>query len=234
MADITFPGSFPFSDGNTLSGPDTYELFYNVLNPNQSLGEINGRLTEVNLAASFDLEDIHTQRGSIVDGWSSAGTANLDWKKSLFGNRAITLNNEILFSLNAVDPTFFIPGLNRTFYLPRASYLLVYWCVHMSTASSDLAASNDVAQVYLHLDGTTIPDSVRCIPFSSAAWGGVAQYAAWQTFAKGRTWCGHLMSPSGSSVAAGWHTIGLKLIADSDPLMTRIHACHIIVTRWNA
>lgn len=231
--DITYPVSFPYTGTTTATGDgDLSLLVYDPSNPDASWSVINGYLDGDNMTSTYDLEYRHTQRGSIAQGWSSSGNSNLDYRHQVFGGyivnatggkyRAPTLDNE---------SKIYIPGANRTFYLPVASHVIVTWTVTWNSQVDD----EKLSKVYFHVDGTIQRGDSRNVAATSDSLSlSMDNYKLNYGYQKGRSYHGHYTSDGSSPMAAGWHTVGLGIIADPEVIMTRVHACDIVVLAFKA
>lgn len=233
MADITYPGFFPFTGTDALNGSNFYDLFFDPAAPTASLSVINGNLGAANFATSFELEDIHTQPGSIVNAFAASGNANLDWRAGLFGG--VTFNagtgeaNQI--SLLTDNARYYIPGANRTFYLPVDSHVLVMWTVYWNAQIVD---SNRLSRVYFHVDGVVQQETGRNIAHTADSTTEIDNFAVNNGYLKARAYSGHHITTFGAPMTEGWHTVGLGIIAEPQALVTRTHACDIVVMTFKA
>src|SRR5687768_2552866 len=115
MPTLTFPASYPPSDGDTFNATNVNDWFYDPAAPDESLAIVNGYLDWDNLDANLLVGAEYTQRGSFVYGEKASGTANLDYRWTWFGEwRAPTLLTD--WSVSEYDPYQPIPGACKTIY----------------------------------------------------------------------------------------------------------------------
>lgn len=228
MPDITFPGFFSFAAGDTSDAEDVEDLFFNDTSPTTSLSIVNGYLDADNFASTFDLEDVHTQRGSIVNFMSASGNANLDWKPQLFGGKTFNTGSGEQYRIPTMsgESKMYIPGANKTFYLPVQSYLSIHWNIFWNAQIPD----HSLSVVYFHVDGDPQRQCSRNVSYTSPVVGTETErYARNRGHAKARAYSGHWTSSFLAPIAAGWHTAGLAVVAEPDVILTRTHACDIQV-----
>lgn len=233
MADITYPAFFPFADADTATGSQIVDLLYDPASPAASLSVLNGTLTFANLAGSFALEEIHTQRASSVEAIRASANANLDYRPQVFGGFTFDqggAGEQYQIPLLTGQKKTYIPGANVThFYHWPNTTVVAMWSVMWNAHIGDTSLS----KVYFHIDGTIQQPDARNVSstFNNALPSAttVDNYRENFGYRKARTFHGHYVSPNDSAVAGGWHTIGLGVVADPDVIMTRIHARDIVV-----
>ncbi len=225
--DITWPAGFPYTGTDT--NESLFTLFYDVGGPDSSLAVVNGYIEDDNFASTFELEDIHTQRGSIVNAWSSSGNSNLDYIARVFGGYDFDTEAGDQFRMPALpgESKIYIPGANRTFYLPVDSYIIVFWTVYWNTQS--VPGTDVFSKVYFVVDNTLQQDNARNVGVTTGATSAITNLETNRGYAKARTFHGHYVTPNGSELSQGWHTVGLAVLSEPDVVMTRIHSCDIVV-----
>lgn len=231
--DITYPLTFPYAGTDTAAGEGDLSLLVNSPSqPSASWSVLNGFLDGDNMTSTYDLEYRHTQRGSIAHGWSASGNANLDFRHQVFGGFVVDTG---IYHYRAPalddDAKVFIPGANKTFYLPVESHVLVTWTVTWNTHVSQ----EKLSKVYFHVDGTIqVGDSRNVGTTSDPSGAQMDSYKANFGYLKGRSYHGHYATEGATPMAAGWHTVGLGLVADPEVPVTRVHACDIVVLSFKA
>lgn len=212
MADPTFP-YLPFSAGNTIDPSKVWTIFYDddLAGAANSLQVICGGLDEDNLAGSFNPGPEHLQPGAAAFVVGSSGTANLDFKDVLFGE----YETEEAWAFDSNAPYHGIPGGSRTVYLPWAAQVLVTWSVFWTAAamSSQIMKSD----IFLMVDEDYEDAQMRRHGRISDGFDNPEGYK------KSRVWTGHALL----ELEAGWHDIGLCILADKAINMTRVHAVNI-------
>lgn len=231
--DVTYPVFFPFSDGDTLDGDDVLSLFYDPAAPSASLFVLSGNLDVTNFDSSFRLEHSQIQRGASVDAWAVAGTANLDYRRAMFGGRNVQVGEENLFDLAEGEKSYSIPGGSKTFYLPVQSAILLAWTIYWNHQAPDSVA-NPLTQIFLSIDGEPVMDCVRQAGESFSS--GVEQIFNYSTnygFQKARVYHGHYVTPFTAYMDPGFHTASLRITTDSNVIFSRVHARNMCVWRMN-
>lgn len=218
-----YPVYFPFSTGNTIDADQVFTLLYDDVDVDQSLSVINGLLGP--LLIDFNVGHEYTQRGSHVDAEGSAGTAALDYSHRHVFPGVFTADPDA-FAPTTPEPGRPIPGANRTFYCKWAAAVRVKWTVYWTARNAE---NNDYkTRVYLVVDGAYEPAEMRQIGTTTY---GSTTYEV-RGYRRARIWTGHIWL----SLAAGWHTVGAWILADSrtdtrdDPARvghTRVHSCSI-------
>ena len=210
MPDLTFPVEFPVSNGDTIVADDLNNFFYSPVNPDESLGIINGLLDFDNLDPSLEVTYSMTQRGSHVDMCGSSGTANLDYKGAKW--------------FQDVEPIP-LPGGCRSYYCKwEEAQCLVMWTVFAQNIHD---SDDETASIKLTLDGDDVDAESRLITyevFDDSSFPPSAQPVF--AYKKARVWSGHAVL----EIEKGWHDIGLLLtgITGGDTITAvRIHAISI-------
>lgn len=223
MADIVLSSPFPFASGDSPDAGDVFRLFYRDQTVVDSLLAINGTLDEDNFDASFLVRNHHTQKGSHVDSGSVAGTANLDYKGSVYG-LFNGYDSSPAFDPDGSTPFQYIPGAGQPIYCKWPAYVLAMWQVY-STPANYFLSSQKFSQIFLTVDGEYEPSFVRMWPvIGDQAYGTVSRregvFDPVLTYEKARYWSGAALL----ELSQGWHDVGLAVVADFAIMMTRIHA----------
>ncbi len=208
--------------GDPLVASTVYGLFDSAATPAASLSVINGLLAYDNIpTATAVIAAEHTQRGSAVRGFSAAGTSNLDWRWTWFGDYTSSAYNS--YTVASTDPYRHIPGANRTFYVPWANAdVLIFPQIFFNNDHYQSVQANPIrSDVFLMIDGTYEAAQRRSVVFAGATAATPSGYKCH------RAWCGHAYK----SLSRGWHTVGLALLmeGDSDIRNTRTHSASIAV-----
>lgn len=236
MPTLTYPGYYPLT--GTASGAQLHDLFYDPSSPNASLAMLNGRLDGGNFTTTFELEQLHTQRGSVVTAFGSSANANIDYRAQVFGGFEFGATDPFEFPTLAGEQKFYIPGGNVTAFFPYETTILlvmftVYWNAHTPDA-------DNMSSIFLHVDGTVVQDMARNVSNTAPLTGTeVDNYSTNYGYKKARAFHGHFVSPATSPLGAnllsgGWHTVGLGIMADPGVKMTRIHARDIVVMAFKS
>jgi hypothetical protein len=230
--DITYPGFFPFTDSQVALGDNVFDLLYDPGSPSASLSVLNGWLDGQNFATSFQLADVHTQRGSIVDVSSSSANANLDYRKQVFGGFTFSSTEKFQVPLLTNEQKVYIPGANVTRFIPwTTAAVVVHWTIFWNAQNQ----GSSVSKVFFHIDGTVVQTEGRNVGLTSPNVAGeVRNYSTNKGYRKSRAFHGHYVSPSSSLISGGWHTFGLGIMADPAVDMTRVHARDIVVMAFKA
>lgn len=222
MPDLTLPSPYPFASTTDVTAAGLNGVFYNDASPTSALNVMNGYLDRDNFASGLSITPELTQRGSIVDGWSVAGTANLDFNLLHFAT-----NSESLTYVDKPRVALPIPGATRTFYLPRLSLVRMSWTVCWT---NDGTSNASYSRIVLFVNGNDAESQIRAVNKTqngsapATAAGSITHYG----YRKNRFWSGHEQR----LLAAGWHSVGLRLLADRDARNTRIWARHLDIVAF--
>lgn len=217
MPTYTIPAPYPLTDDTAITSSGVNTLMYNGASPADAWNIVNGYLDQDNMDANLVLTAELTQRGTFVDGWGCAGTANLDYRAVHFAG--CTEQN------NTYAPRPFasksIPGACRAIYLPRQSLVRISWTIGWTNDNANDAARS---RIVLYVDGDDVDSQVRqvdrCANLAPPDIIGNIQHYGYR---KNRWWSGH----NQMVLAAGWHDIGLRIQAHSSIPQTRVWARHI-------
>lgn len=211
MPNITYPAFFPFETGDLVAPTRVDNLFFDDTSAFQdSLAIVNGGLDAANISADWPITAEYTQRGSHVDMFTAARTANMDWRWSWAG----VFESDFPFVFDDKTPYKPIPGGCSEFYLRADSVVVLLWqCFWMNDCSnaSDPDAVFRTSDVFLLIDGT----------FEQAQWRATNIAATTidlpRGYEKARCWAGHVTV----ELAEGWHSVALCHVADRRIRMTR-------------
>lgn len=219
MPDITFPGTFPYSDGDTATATQINQLLYKASAFDESLGIINGQLDEDNILATHDVEAEHTQRGSSIFAVKAATTASLDYfatQRGIFGD-----HDSSTWSSTDLDEARVIPGgATPDFYMPWDGYVMLKWTAFWTNTSN---ADGVRSVVFMTFDDTYQTNQHRTVGRCENS---SANPPVHEGYKCSRCWSGHLMI----AASAGWHNAALKIIGDEDAEQTRVWARNILAT----
>lgn len=211
MPQLTFFG-LPV-DGDNRDAVVVRNLIHDESSPEDSLNIINGLLDWENIDAGWTVSKEYTQRGSAIDGVTSARTVNLDWSYRIFGTYQTGSFKNTNYGTNTVNNSLTrpIPGACREFYSKWDGYALVTWSVffgndnsNASYLSSVLLVANDSYQT------SQMRNASRCASYF---------------YQRARVWSGHAIV----QISEGFNSVGLHMIADSRIRMTRTWASNIQV-----
>jgi hypothetical protein len=232
MPDLTYnAGIYPISATATRAASDIMTLVHTEASPDTSLSVINGGLDDANVSSSWVIGKEYTQRGSSVDAFQAARTANLDWSWRMFGDwetgtdTAGTYGGTIATTVYraAHGPSRPIPGCNKTFHAPFDGYALVMWSIFWATDSG--AQPDDdptyLSTILLTMDGVYQPAQMRHVGLCCMN----AATSAFEPYKKARVWSGHAVV----AITAGHHDTGLAIVADRRIRQTRTWAGSIAV-----
>ena len=220
MPNLVYPSPYPMVSGAATDGADVLSLIDNGAAPEDSWSIINGMLDYLNVDASYLIPAELTQRGSMVDGGSVSGTANLDYCWRWFGDYDSPADQDFLFDED--DPYQYIPGACASFDMPWDGYVLLSWTIfaqndnYSSAPFSGLFVPGDLdlSEFVLLIDGDYENGQHRSLAKAGTG-------ANPQAYVKARAWSGMAVVP----LTKGHHDVGIALVADQQIRMTRVHAC---------
>lgn len=212
MADINLP---TFASGNVIDPDLVMPVFYEdaLASILSSLQTVNGALDGDNLDAGLVITQFMTQKGSFLAMDGSSGTANLDYRKSWFGNLEWSVD---LSEFNRTDQIQAIPGACRSEYCKWPALALVTWTVFWEWNNTDDNTERSLIRLY-------VDDVAQDSSYRVAGRLGSTKLTP-EGYVKSRLWTGHRLV----ELTQGWHDIGLKIQA-SKTYTTRIHSCSIDV-----
>lgn len=216
------------ADGDTIDATEVWQRFVNTT-PEAGLTVINGSLDQDNIAAALTINREHVQPGALVDGWSAAGNANLDWRWSWFGSFDNTLDGTAdedagAHGSAAAAPSAIpgiarpIPGGGRRFWLRRACRVLVTWQVMWTNSShSDESSERRLSTIFFTVDGDSYQTAQRRSVGQTATGAFPAEHEGYK---KNRYWHGHMLL----DLQRGYHDVQLYIAAHKDIPNTRVWA----------
>lgn len=215
MPNINYPAFFPFAAGDVISPTRVDDLFFDDTSSYQdSLAIVNGGLDEGNISGSWAIDAEYTQRGSHIDMFSAARTANMDWRWSWSG----VYESAYPFVFNSKTPYKPLPGGCVDIYCRADSVVLLLWqCFWMNdnTNQNEATATARMSEVFLLVDGELVDEQWRATDIVCT------NIASPKGYEKARCWAGHLTV----ELAEGWHRVALCHVADRRIRMTRHWAC---------
>lgn len=218
MADLTYnPAYFPMANGDAITAVALRELVYSETSPSASLAIVNGGLDYRNFATSFKVLAEHTQRGSLVEMESCAGTANLDYVGFWFAGYDSTAT--WLHAAESRPEARAIPGASKRIYVPATSIVRLAWTVFWTNDNDN---ANVRSRVFLEVDGVIQAGQMRQV--NDAMDGGVHK-----GYARNRVWSGSTIV----TLTEGWHDIAMKVTADRGMRQTRVWARSLNVLRFH-
>lgn len=213
------------ADGALIASDPIMDLLLFRQNIVASASVINGLLDIDNIVnvgtPAIDARD--TQRKSAVDLTYSAGTANLDYRWTWFGDYT-SPTDETVVTVEAYDPFQYIPGGCRSFRMKRDGFALVMWNIFWNNDNYDAAVNTYRSDIVLMVDGAFETSCRRSVNRTATVSTNPVGYTAH------RAWCGHALL----TLTKGWHNVGLALLADQNIRNTRIHSVSINVLTFNS
>jgi hypothetical protein len=234
---------FPLADNTVPEVEKVSKWFYTPSVTPNSFDVINGQLDLDNMLGSWTIEREDTQRGSLLQMDSVAGTANLDYFSDWFSGVGTA---GWFFEPLVGSPTAYtdaattddikdyiaIPGSIKTFYNPyERSYSLFFWNVNWtndSTVETDLS----LVRFFYRLTPTssleTKGDLKRSV--NRTIWQEATGPASHKGTDKTRFWNGHmakiLLNP-------GYVSVGLYVKASANIPQTRVRCRSMKVVNWH-
>lgn len=208
MPNITLQ-TYPYVDGTTPTGEQVSKDLYDPSTANSSYETMNGGLDSVNADPAWTkIQQDQIQQQTFTDAGSVTGTANLDY----FPPEWFTDESLALTPTDGLDPKLFqpIPGANETFYLPWDAWVIFTWGI---VWGGEQWSGSKPSYLTLFIDDTYTLDnaSQRMTTRSLFLDSNLGAYDHWSEV-KNRHWNGHFTQ----FLSKGWHTAGLRLIADGE------------------
>jgi hypothetical protein len=230
------PSPAPLVDGTAASSEAVDEVLYRPLATPANFEVINGRLDSAN-ATGVTVSNGKVQSGAFTLAEQVGATGRNDYFYNIFeGVEMPQVGGSIIPNSADVDNItgatkenyelndsqyFIIPGAAKSFYLPRASNVLLFWHVEteaeaasidmtVSPSTGDTAAQNDSLSLKLFLNGQQVSNEKRQLKCTknttAAAIPGMAFTSNEVSFFR-RKWSGHCIV----QLAAGWHNAGIGI-----------------------
>lgn len=218
MPTFTLPSPYSLSDTGVVTASDLNTFLYNGAAPTTAFNIINGELDGANLAGSATIGPEYTQRGSHVEGFSVAGTANLDYFRDNFANNT-EISNVYAEKTNLSMP---IPGGSMSFYLKQPRFVRFSWGVMWTC---DCVVNADKSRIVLYVNGTDVDAQYRQVGRTLDS----STPTKHEGYRKNRYWSGHHQR----SMGQGWHSVSLRVQADSSIGTTRIWARHLDIMSFS-
>lgn len=236
---ISYPVTFPFTDDQEVSAETLRDIIYNPSDPDGALSIINGNMDWRNIGSVGVSDTVirkeHVQRGSLIQGWSVSGTANLDYRFNWFGDYS---SEALSFDKDAdvISAGRAIPGACKTFFVSsgRAADLVrISWNIMWTNDNgwiNDPGDQDFATHIYLKIieHGTASPDAsdgqIREVNRTVSGTGGSRAHEGSR---KNRYWSGHEVVPLGT----GHYTAALYIIQDTEIPQGRVWARSMNVRR---
>lgn len=198
-----------------LVSSDWNDNLYDPTATNGSFEIINGHLDTVNMDGTDWPEVLAEQVQRDAYGLMGfvAATANLDYFNSWFND--IDTEND----LTSDTPTraLPIPGGNATFFVPYAAMVVLTWTVFWTNISDD---ADEKTLMHLYIDDALTATQRRDVQRTSTTSANGVWGRAHDGRIKNRYWTGHHTL----ELAKGYHTAGLRIIADAAVPQSRVWA----------
>lgn len=202
-----------FSAG-VLNAADWNDNLYDPTAVNGSFEIINGHLDTTNRDATdwpLILPE-QVQRGAYGEMGFVAGTANLDYFNTWFTGLTVGGTSDTSTYPTRTIP---IPGANATFYVQYPAMVVLSWTVFWTNISND---DEEQTRLHLFIDDVQQLDQRRDVRKVAAS--GTAYNRVHEGRRKNRYWSGHHTL----ELAKGWHTAGLRIVADPAMPQSRVWA----------
>lgn len=235
--------NFPLAEKETPEADKIAKWFYTPSVTPDSFDVINGQLDLDNMTGGWTIERADTQRGSLIQMESVAGTANLDYFSDWFSGISTA---GWFFDPLLATPTAYadadtaddikdyvaIPGSIKTFYNPYdRGFALFLWNINWTNDSAAYTKLSLVRFFYrLTPTSSLITEGDLKRSVNRTIWQEASGPASHKGTDKTRFWNGHtsrvLLNP-------GYVSVGLYVKADDDFAQTRVRCRSMKVVNWH-